>query len=187
MSHQQDDNPEFEIPRLDDRPSTSENEPLSEEKSSQPGSDPQADTIVFRPARGAPRVRRALTSAVAIGLTVALAIILILASFPSAHDWLNAPLRLFAPPSTPTIPLDSDIILLKHSVPWGELHLESSAVHAIYLGYRNGHPAYRLLRGRHTLFYVAVPFSVSSCTVTVPKSSVDDCKMSLVREVLGKF
>ncbi len=113
-------------------------------------------------------------------MTLTVAVILV--SFPGIGERLGGPLHPFAP--TPTLPPGSDIILLAHTVPWGELHLERPGIHPLYLGYRERYPAYRLSSGQHTLFYVAAPFSPMQCTVSVPRRSDDDCKLATSRNGL---
>jgi len=115
-----------------------------------------------------------------VGLIVALTVAVILVSFPGIGERLGGPLHPFAP--TPTIPPGSDVILLAHTVPWGELHLERPDLHPVPLGFRERYPAYRLPPGRHTLFYVAAPFPPMQCTLTVPKRSDDDCKLATSRD-----
>jgi hypothetical protein len=119
-----------------------------------------------------------LRAGVAI-LAVALAVAVILVSFPGIGERIGGPLTPFAP--TPTIPPGSDIILLAHTVPWGELHLERPDLHPVPLGFRERYPAYRLPPGRHTLFYVAAPFSPMQCTISVPRRSDDNCKLATSR------
>jgi hypothetical protein len=122
------------------------------------------------------RPRRWWARASVTGLVVALALAVILASFPGISNRLGGPLHPFSP--TLTIPPGSDIILLAHTVPWGELHLERTDLHPIFLGYKETYPSYRLPPGQHTLFYVAAPFSPMQCKVTVPRRSDDDCKLA---------
>ena len=99
------------------------------------------------------RPHRRLLQAGVTGLAVALAVAVILVSFPGIGERLGGPLHPFAP--TPTVPPGSDIILLAHTVPWGELHLERPDLHPLYLGYRRAvsgvppfaWPAYAVLCG----------------------------------------
>ncbi len=158
---------ELEVSRLADRsssaPKGSQAEPA---ESSQAESEPQTGVTSHRHGPGAPRVRR-LGRAGVVGLIVTLTIAVILVSFPGIGERLGGPLHPFAP--TPTVPPGSDIILLAHTVPWGELHLERPDLHPVSLGYQQRYPAYRLPPGRHTLFYVAAPFSPMQCTVERPQ------------------
>ena len=174
-----DDDLEFEVSRLDDRSSSAPKEAQAEHaESSQAESDPQTIVTSHPHAPGAPRVHR-LVRAGAVGLIVTLTIAVILVSFPGIGERLGGPLHPFAP--TPTVSPGSDIILLAHTVPWGELHLERPDLHPVSLGYRERYPAYRLSPGRHTLFYVAAPFSPMQCTLSVPRRSDDDCKLAASR------
>jgi hypothetical protein len=114
-----------------------------------------------------------------MGLIVTLTVAVILVSLPGIGERLGGPLHPFAP--TPTVPPGSDIILLAHTVPWGELHLERRNLHPVFLGFRERYPAYRLPLGRHVLFYVAAPFSPMQCKLSVPRRSDDDCKLATSR------
>src|SRR6185312_6116878 len=105
---------------------------------------------------------------------------IILVSFPGIGERLGGPLHSAAP--TPTIPPGADIILLAHTVPWGELHLERPDLHPVPFGYQQRYPAYQLPPGRHTLFYVAAPFAPMQCTISVPRRSDDDCKLATSRD-----
>ena len=62
------------------------------------------------------RPHRRLLQAGVTGLAVALAVAVILVSFPGIGERLGGPLHPFAP--TPTVSPGSDIILLAHTVPW---------------------------------------------------------------------
>ncbi|HEX3270434.1 MAG TPA: hypothetical protein VHR15_07275 [Ktedonobacterales bacterium] len=174
-----DDDFELEISRLGDRPSSApqgtEAEPA---ESPQAERDSQTDATSHLHSPGAPHVRK-LVRAGAVGLVVTLTLAVILVSFPGIGERLGGPFHHFAP--TPTVPPGSDIILLAHTVPWGELHLERPDLHPLYLGYRERYPAYRLPPGRHRLFYVAAPFSPMQCTLSVPRRSDDDCKLATSR------
>jgi hypothetical protein len=159
---------ELEVSRLDDRssaaPKSLQSEPV--ESSAQSESGPHTETASLRRASGARRVG-GLMRAGAVGLIVALAVAVILVSFPAIGERLGGPLTPFAP--TATIPPGSDIILLAHTVPWGKVHLERPDLHLVFQGYRSRYPAYRVPPGRHTLFYVAAPFSPMQCALSVPR------------------
>jgi hypothetical protein len=173
---------ELEVSRLSDRePSAPQGSQAESAESPQAEGEPQIDVTSHRHRPGALRVRT-LVRAGAVGLIVTLTLAVILVSFPGIGERLGGPLHPLAP--TPTVPPGSDIILLAHTVPWGELHLERSDLHPLYLGFRERYPAYRLPPGRHTLFYVAAPFSPMQCKLSVPKRSDDDCKLATSRNGL---
>ena len=54
---------------------------------------------------------------------------------------------------------------------------------ARYLGDVQGYHAYRLPLGRHALDYMAAPFPTVHCTLSVPRSASDTCKMPDSREL----
>jgi hypothetical protein len=177
-----DDDLNLEVSRLGDRPSSAPQGAQAEPaESPQAESDPQTGVTSHPHSPGAPRVHR-LVRAGAVGLIVTLTVTVILVSFPGIGERLGGLLHPFAP--TPTLPPGADIILLAHTVPWGELHLERPDLHPVFLGYRERYPAYRLSPGRHTLFYVAAPFSPMQCTLSVPRRSDDDCKLATSRNGL---
>jgi hypothetical protein len=164
---------EFEVSRLDDDATAHPAEPA---EVAPPGASRIAQENNLRL-----HASRRLLQASVTSLAVALAVAIILVTFPNAANQLKAPLRLLTPAPTPTVPPGSDIILLAHTVPWGELHLERPDLHPLYLGYRERYPAYRLPPGRHTLFYVAAPFSPMQCKLSVPRRSDDDCTLATSR------
>jgi hypothetical protein len=172
---------EFAVSRLDDgtpNAAPSDSEPAEDAPTSSGAAQHGASRIV--PENHLRPHRRRLQAGVT-GLAVALAVAIILVTFPNAASQLKAPLRLLTPEPTATLPLGSDIILLAHTVPWGELHLERPDLHPLHLGYRERYPAYQLPPGRHTLFYVAAPFSPMQCKLSVPRRSDDDCKLATSR------
>jgi hypothetical protein len=170
---------ELEVSRLADRSSSAPKGSQAESaESSQAEGEPETGVTSHRHGPGAPRVRR-LGRAGAVGLIVTLTIAVILVSFPGIGERLGGPLHPFAP--TPTVSPGSDIILLAHTVPWGELRLERPDLHPISLGFRERYPAYRIPPGRHTLFYVAAPFSPMQCKLSVPRRSDDDCTLATSR------
>jgi hypothetical protein len=169
---------ELEVSRLDDdamgRPSD-----LAEDAPTARGAAHHGASLIVPENDRHPR--RRLLQASATSLAIALAIAIILVTIPDAASQLKAPLRLFRPELTATLPFGSDIILLAHTVPWGELHLERPDLHPVSLGFRERYPAYRLPPGQHTLFYVAAPFSPMQCKLSVPRRSDDDCTLATSR------
>jgi len=169
---------EFEVSGLDDD-ATGATTPSSDPAREVPQSRDNAQDGAHITLERNPRSRRRLLQASVTSLAVALAVAVILVSFPGIGQRLGGPLAPFAP--TPTVPPGSDIILLAHTVPWGELHLERPDLHPVSLGFRERYPAYQLPPGRHTLFYVAAPFSLMQCKLSVPRRSDDDCKLATSR------
>jgi hypothetical protein len=179
MSDSMDDGLDLEVSRLDDHSSTEAAEAQAEPAApSLSESEPQAGAVSLRHESTAPRARGFIRAG-AVGLIVTLTVAVILVSFPGIGERVGGPFHPFAP--TPTVPPGSDIILLAHTVPWGELHLERPDLHPVSLGFRVRYPAYRLPPGRHTLFYMAAPFSLMQCKLSVPRSSDDDCKLATSR------
>jgi hypothetical protein len=167
---------EFEVSRLDD----------DAPKAAPPDSDPAEDAPASGEAaqHGAARLvpennlrpnRRLLQSSVT-GLAVALAVAIILVTFPNAASQLKAPLRLLTPEPTATLPLGSDIILLAHTVPWGHLRVDGRTDVAQDLGIGSGYHAYRLPPGQHNLDYIAEPFPALRCVVSAPARASDTCR-----------
>jgi hypothetical protein len=117
-------------------------------------------------------VRRQLLRAKVTGLILAFAVVVMLVRFP-----------VISPSPTPTVPPGSDIVLLAHTVPWGELRVDARKDLARYLGDVQGYHVYRLPPGKHALDYVAAPFPIVHCTLSVPRSASDTCKMLGSREL----
>jgi hypothetical protein len=157
-------------------------QPASRE--SAPGAQDETDTarspISLEYGSGA-RPRRWWLRASVTGLVVTLAVAIVLVSFSGIGERLGAPLHSFSP--TPTISLGSDIILLAHTVPWGELQVNGRTEVAIDLGDADGYHAYRLPPGQHTLDYLAALFPTVHCVLSVPKRTSDTCKMLSNREL----
>jgi hypothetical protein len=107
---------------------------------------------------------------------VALAVAIILVTFPDAASQVKAPLRLLTPEPTTTLPIGSDIILLAHVVPWGTLRIDGRADVASDLGDYNGYHSLQVPPGRHTLDYIAAPFPPTHCAVSAPARASDTCK-----------
>jgi hypothetical protein len=175
MSDMQDDaagnDLDLEVSGLDEDAATHATE-ITEEASESPGiAQYDAHSSVEHDSRP----RRHLLQASVTGLAVALAIAIILATFPGATSQLMAPVRMLTPEPTSTLPPGSDIILLAHTVPWGHLRVDGRTDAARDLGIANGYHAYRLPPGQHTLDYEAAPFPPSHCTVSAPKRTSDTC------------
>src|SRR6478736_4055463 len=118
MSDSMDDGLELEVSRLGDHSSTKATEAQAEPAApSLSESEPQAGAVSLRHGSTALRARGFIRAG-AVGLIVALTVAVILVSFPGIGQRLGGPLTPFAP--TPTVPPGSDIILLAHTVPWGE-------------------------------------------------------------------
>jgi hypothetical protein len=93
---------------------------------------------------------------------------------------------LSIPTATPTAPiaLGNDAFLWEHSVPWGQLLIDSKpgpdvrgpAVRQNAQGVWEG-AAFHLPRGRHTLEYRADPFPALLCVVSVPSAQGDSCPL----------
>jgi hypothetical protein len=107
---------------------------------------------------------------------VALAVAVILVTFPNAASQLKAPLRLLTPEPTATLPLGSDIILLAHTVPWGHLRVDGRTDVVRDLGIASGYHAYRLPPGQHNFDYIAEPFPAVHCVVSAPSEASDTCR-----------
>jgi hypothetical protein len=141
-----------------------------------PAASAQGDTAVssiYLGRRGSPSRQRLLRAGLT-GLIVALAVTVVLARFPAI---------LTSPP--PVVPPGSDIVLLAHTVPWGELRVDGRKDLARDLGDDQGYHAYRFPPGEHTLDYVAAPFPTVHCVLSVPKRASDTCAIAGGRELAG--
>jgi hypothetical protein len=165
---------EFEVSRLDDD-ATGATMSSSDSIGEVPPSRDNAQDGAQITAENSLRSRRRLLQASVTGLAVALAVAIILATFPDAASQLKAPLRLLTPEPTATVPLGSDIVLLAYTVPWGELRIDGRTDVAHDLGAANGYHAYRLPPGQHTLDYIAEPFPAVHCVVSAPSRASDTC------------
>ena len=166
---------EFEVSRLDDDATgvpTPSSAPTGEVPYSRDKAQDGAPITVER----SPRPRRRLLQASVTILAVALAVAVILVTFPNAASQLKAPLQILAPEPTATLPIGSDIVLLAHVVPWGTLRIDGRTDVASDLGDYNGYHSYKLPPGPHTLDYVAAPFPPTHCTVSVPARASDTCR-----------
>jgi hypothetical protein len=93
---------------------------------------------------------------------------------------------LAIPTASPTAPIElgNDAFLWEHSVPWGQLLIDSKpgpdvrgpAVRQNAQGVWEG-AAFHLPRGRHILDYRAVPFPPLVCVVSVPSAQGDTCPL----------
>src|SRR5262245_40295911 len=141
MAGMRDDNAtndvEFEVSRLDDataRPSEPSEEAPTARGATQHGA---SRTVPEQDLRSRPH--RRLLQVTVTGLAVALAVAVILMTFPNAASQLKAPLRLLTPEPTATLPLGSDIILLAHTVPWGHLRVDGRTDVVRDLGIASGY------------------------------------------------
>lgn len=160
---------ELEVSRLSASASGGGQTP-SNEPASSAQSDIAASAIYWE--RGRSPLRGRLLQAGVTGLILAFALVVVLVRFP-----------VISPSPTPTVPPGSDIVLLAHTVPWGELRVDGRKDLARYLGDVQGYHAYRLALGRHALDYMAAPFLTVHCTLSVPRSASDTCKMPDSREL----
>jgi hypothetical protein len=117
-------------------------------------------------------LRGQLLRAGVTGLIIALAVTVVLVRFP-----------VISSSPTPTLPPGSDIVLLAHTVRWGELRVDRRKDLARDLGDVQGYHAYRFPPGEHMLDYVATPFPTVHCVLSVPRSASDTCKMLGSREL----
>jgi hypothetical protein len=88
--------------------------------------------------------------------------------------------------ASPTAPIEfgNDAFLWEHSVPWGQLLIDSKpgpdvrgpAIRQNAQGVWEG-AAFHLPRGRHTLEYRAAPFPPLLCVVSVPSAQADTCPL----------
>ncbi|HEY7022949.1 MAG TPA: hypothetical protein VH349_17655 [Ktedonobacterales bacterium] len=167
---------EFEVSRLDDdapNATPSDSDPAEDASPSRGVVPPGASRLVPENHR---RPHRRLLQAGVTSLAVALAVTIILVTFPNAASQLKLPLRLLTPEPTATLPLGSDIILLAHTVPWGHLRVDGRTDVARDLGIGSGYHAYRLPPGQHDLGYIAASFPAVHCVVSAPSRASDTCR-----------
>ncbi len=114
-------------------------------------------------------IRRSLAGSIAVVSTL-LAIVILLASIPSAGDSIRLALHLPTPIPTAAPPRGSDTLLLAHTVPWGRLSVDSRSLDDLhsFIDRIDGYPAIRLPPGAHTITYAADHFPTLTCTVTIP-------------------
>jgi hypothetical protein len=115
------------------------------------------------------RLRRSLAGAVAVTSTL-LAIVILVASIPSAGDSIRQALNLPTPIPTAAPSRGSDTLLLAHTVPWGRLSVDGRSLDDLhsFIDRIDGYPAVRLPSGAHTINYAADTFPTLTCTVTIP-------------------
>ncbi len=167
---------DLEVSRLDEAVSAPASPDAEAPALSAEDTDPGVSSLATQgKGRGMSRQRRLLRASMTASI-VALAVALILASFPNSAYQVTAPLRLLTPEPTPTVPLGSDIILLAHTVPWGILRVDGRTDRATDLGVANGYRAYRLPPGQHVLDYVAPLFPTVHCVVSAPARASDTCR-----------
>lgn len=124
------------------------------------------------------RLRATLT-----GAAVLLVSALLLLSIPQAPSSLAALLHIPTPTAPPPLPVGADTLVLRHTVPWGELRLDGEPVRhlgtALVPPNTQGVqlPALTLARGRHTLSYSALPFPTLRCNISVPAAPGDTCPL----------
>jgi hypothetical protein len=115
------------------------------------------------------RLHRAFAGSVTIVSTL-LAIMILIASIPSAADSIRLALHLPTPIPTAAPPRGSDTLLLAHTVPWGRLSVDGRSLDALhsFIDRIDGYPAVRFPSGAHTITYAADQFPTLTCTVTIP-------------------
>lgn len=115
------------------------------------------------------RLRRSLAGSVAAVSTL-LAIVILVASIPSAGASIRQALHLPTPIPTATPPRGSDTLLLAHTVPWGRLSVDGRSLNDLhsFIDRIDGYPDVRLPAGAHTITYAADQFPTLTCTVTIP-------------------
>jgi hypothetical protein len=113
--------------------------------------------------------RRTLSGVVAVVSTL-LAIVILVASIPSAGDSIRQALHLPTPIPTAAPPRGSDTALLAHTVPWGRLAVDGHSLDDLHttLDRIDGYPAVRLKAGAHTITYTADQFPALTCAVMIP-------------------
>lgn len=115
------------------------------------------------------RIRRSLVGSVAV-VSALLAIVILVASIPSADDGIRLALHLPTPIPTAVLPRGSDTLLLAHTVPWGRLSVDGRSLDDLhtFIDRIDDYPAIRLPAGTHTITYAADQFPTLTCTVTIP-------------------
>ena len=166
---------EFEVSRLDDDATAHLAGPAEDGPTSREAA-PHGASLIVPEKHLRSRPHRRLLQAGVTCLALALAVTIILVTVPNAASQLKAPLRLLTPEPTATLPLGSDIILLAHTVPWGELRVNGRTDAARDLGIANGYHAFRLSPGQHNLDYLAEPFPAVHCVVSAPSRTSDTCR-----------
>jgi hypothetical protein len=122
----------------------------------------------------APRRARRVRGLVALGLMLLIAAAL-LASIPGTQAGVVAALHLPSPVSTATLAAGADTFFLTNAVPWGTAQVDKHTLPIDPTAALAG--AFHLTRGRHTLTYVAPPFHVLRCQVSVPAARSDTCPL----------
>lgn len=124
------------------------------------------------------RLRGTLT-----GVVVLVVAAVLLLGIPQAPATLAALLRIPTPAPPPPLAIGADTLVLRHTVPWGELRLDDTPMQhlgtALVPPNTQGAqlPALTLTRGTHSLSYVAPPFSPLRCTISVPAAPADTCPL----------
>jgi hypothetical protein len=130
---------------------------------------PDAIPSLSSPGARLSRTRRTLAGGVALVSTL-LAIVILVASIPSAGDNIRQALHLPAPEASAAPLRGSDTALLAHTVPWGMLTVDGQSLDDLHtmLDRIDGYPAVRLKPGAHTISYAADQFPTLTCAVTIP-------------------
>jgi hypothetical protein len=133
--------------------------------------DRSGDEALRAPAPGARLswLRRTFAGSVAVVSTL-LAIVILVASIPSAGDSIRQALHLPTPIPTAAPPRGSDTLFLAHAVPWGRLSVDGRSLDDLhrFIDRVDGYPAVRLPPGAHTITYAADQFPTLTCKVTIP-------------------
>jgi hypothetical protein len=112
------------------------------------------------------RLRRSLAGSVAVASTL-LAVVILVASIPSAGASIRQALHLPTPAAPPR---GSDTLFLAHAVPWGRLSVDGRSLDDLhsFIDRIDGYPAVRLPTGAHTITYAADQFPTVTCKVSIP-------------------
>jgi hypothetical protein len=119
------------------------------------------------------RLRRTFAGSVAVA-SILLAVVILVASIPSAGASIRQALHLPTPIPTAASPRGSDTLLLAHTVPWGRLSVDGRSLDDLhsFVDRIDSYPAVRLPSGAHTITYAADHFPTLTCTVTIPFTTI---------------
>jgi len=186
MSEQMDDS-DLEVSPVASVPPTPPSAPVGSETvvsftsaTQTPSPSPSRHVSVMAPRPHTQQLLRAASVAGLLTLLIAAGLLV-----PSANR--EALVRFITPPTpSPTLAPERgyDAFLWEHSVPWGQLLIDSqpgpnvrgSAVRQNAQGVWEG-AAFHLPRGHHTLEYRAAPFPPLVCVLSVPSSRADTCPL----------
>lgn len=158
----------------------------------EPDGSPSPRTQTRQARTRTPRRRLLVTGGCAIALTLAIAGLL-LSTQRDPHAALATLLGIPSPTPTATLAPGAPVFLVAHRVPWGVLTIDGKPNDAFDIEQAiDGDPlntpaSFLLSRGRHSVVYVAPPFTTLHCTVSVPSAAHDTCPLVVPDAQLQHF